>query len=263
MDPWFWSHYDDVPSIVLSIAPAQCVRKGRSVVDFGCGDGVATLGMASRVEAEVRGVDLYATFNHLPAYAQKNLGSGALPANLSFVQTELGKPLPFGDRSADLVYSWSVFEHLADVHGVLAEMHRIAKPGGALFIQIEPLFYGPFGSHLQRLVDEPWAHLLHSEEEFLGMAASARDNVPLSEQDTLYRDHAFEDLKRHLLSEYGSLNRIRAEELLANVVDAGFEVVSTRLIKAEGVMPDARLLERYSLDLLMTNQIVILAQRPL
>ena len=262
-DPWFWSHYDDVPNIVLSIVPPEFVQEGRAIVDFGCGDGIEALGMASRVGAQVNGVDLHATFNHLPEYARKNLGSGALPSNLSFVQTQIGKPLPFRERSVDLVYSWSVFEHIADVRGVLAEMHRISKPGGALFIQIEPLFYGPFGSHLLRLVEEPWAHLLYGEEEFERMVASARDNVPLSEKDTLYRHNAFEDVKRHLLSEYRTLNRIRAEELLAEVADAGFEIVSSRMIRAEGVVPSPALLEKYPLDLLMTNQIVVLAKRPL
>jgi ubiquinone/menaquinone biosynthesis C-methylase UbiE len=262
-DPWFWSHYDDVPNIVLSIVPPEYVQRGRSVVDFGCGDGVATLGMASRVAAKLCGVDLYTTFNHLPAYAQKNLGTASIPANLSFVETKLGEPLPFSGRSVDLIYSWSVFEHVADVPGVLAEMHRVARPGAALFIQVEPLFFGPFGSHLQRLVDQPWAHLLHEEREFLEMAAASDDHVPLAEQDTLYRDHAFEELKRHLLSEYKSLNRIRADELLAAVSNAGFAITSSRLIKAEGVVPDPRLLEKYPLDLLMTNQIVILARRPL
>lgn len=239
------------------------MERGKAIVDFGCGDGVASLGMASRVEADVRGVDLYATFNHLPEYARSNLGSAALPENLSFVQTELGKPLPFGDRSVDLVYSWSVFEHVADVRGVLSDIYRISKPGATLFVQVEPLFHGPFGSHLQRLVDEPWAHLLHGEEEFLRRAAAAHDNVPLAEQDTLYRDHSFEDLKHHLLDEYRSLNRITAQDLLAEVRVAGFEITSTRLIEPEGVTPPSSLLERYPLDLLMTNQIVILARRPL
>ena len=261
-DPWFWSHYDDVPDIVLSIVPPECVRQGCSIVDFGCGDGIATLAMASRVPAAVRGVDLYATFNHLPDYAEKNLGSRALPANLSFRQADAGRPLPFENGSADLVYSWSVFEHVADVRHALAESHRISKPGATLFIQVEPLFYGPFGSHLQRLVDEPWAHLLYEEDEFLRRAGVAEDHVPLAEQDSLYRDHAFEEMKGHLLAEYRSLNRIRAEDLIAEVKRAGFEIVSTRLIEPDGVTPDRRLLDKYPRDLLMTNQIVVLARRP-
>jgi SAM-dependent methyltransferase len=121
------------------------------------------------------GVDLYKTYARLPELARKSLGLESLPANLAFEQTTLGAPLPFATGSVDLVYSWSVFEHLADVEGTLCEFERIVRRGGRIFIQIEPLYHGPFGSHLQRLVQEPWAHLLHDEEEFLRLAASASE----------------------------------------------------------------------------------------
>lgn len=260
-DPWFRSHYESAAGIVLDLVPHDCFAKGRTAVDFGCGDGATTLGVASRIEAEVIGLDLYLTFRHLPDLAQRNLGTRDLPSNLAFRQNRLGEALPLAGASVDLVYSWSVFEHVADVPGVLAELARITKPGGVLFIQVEPLFHGPYGSHLQRLVDEPWAHLLHGEEEFLRRAAAARDEVPEHEKDTLYRDHSFEELKRYLLGEYRSLNRITAEELIRSVSAAGFEIETTRLIEAEGVEPDASLLQKYPRELLLTNQIVITARR--
>jgi SAM-dependent methyltransferase len=246
---------------VLDLVPAECFAKGRTAVDFGCGDGATTLGVASRVEADLIGLDLYLTFHHLPDLAQKNLGTRVLPSNLAFRQTRPGEPLPLADASVDLVYSWSVFEHVADVPGVLAELARIMKPGGVLFIQIEPLFFGPYGSHLQRLVDEPWAHLKNGEEEFLRRAADARDHVPEHEKDTLYRDHSFAELKRYLLGEYRSLNRITAGVLIRSVSGAGFEIAATRLIEAEGVVPDAGLLEKYPRELLLTNQVVLTARR--
>lgn len=261
MDPWFRDHYRGAAAIVLDLVPAHCFAKGRIAVDFGCGDGATTLGVASRVEAQVIGLDLHLTFLQLPDFAQKNLGTGALPSNLAFRQNRLGEPLPLADGSVDLVYSWSVFEHLADVSGALSELARVTKPGGVLFIQVEPLFYGPYGSHLRRLVDEPWAHLRHGEDEFLRRAAAARDQVPEHEKDTLYRDNSFEQLKRYLLGEYRSLNRITAEQLIRAVGTAGFDVVATRLIEAEGVEPDACLMQKYPRELLLTNQAVLTARR--
>jgi ubiquinone/menaquinone biosynthesis C-methylase UbiE len=260
-DPWFWSHYDDVAAIVLSIVSNESLAAGRRIVDFGCGDGIAALGVASRIEGVVTGIDLHRTFARLPEYIAKNLGDRPIPANLRFLQNELGKALPLGDSTVDLVYSWSVFEHLADVPGVLAELYRILKPRGTLFIQIEPLYYSPFGSHLQRLVAQPWAHLLFTEDEYLRMATSASDCVTEEEQDTLYRTNQFEDVKRYLVGEYKSLNRITAEELIAMVTCAGFEISMQRLLKAEGLVPDPRLLSRYSEDLLMTNQVVLMARK--
>src|SRR5262249_26257644 len=142
---------------------------GRTVVDFGCGDGATALGVAHSAEAKVTGIDLYRTFGHLPSLARANLGSDHLPRNLAFEQNFLGVPLPLATGSVDLIYSGSVFEPLADVDGTLSEFSRVVRPGGAIFIQIEPLFFGPFGSHMQRLVAEPWAHLLYDEHEFIAM----------------------------------------------------------------------------------------------
>jgi ubiquinone/menaquinone biosynthesis C-methylase UbiE len=260
-DPWFWDHFDGAAKIVLSLVPPECLLKGRKVVDFGCGDGATTLGVASNIQADVVGVDLYQTFRDLPNLSQRNLGVPDLPANISFEQVQAGKPLPFLDDSMDLAYSWSVFEHVSDIRQVLAELRRVTKPGGFLFIQIEPLFHGPFGSHLQRLVNLPWAHLLYGEEEYLRLVESAPDEVPEHAQDSLYRNHAFEDLKRYLIGEYRSLNRITAPELIELVSEGGFDIRSTKLIMEEKLAPDQRLLEKYPLDLLLTNQIVLLAQK--
>lgn len=91
--------------------------------------------------------------------------------------------------------------------------------------------------------------------------AAARDEVPEHEKDTLYRDHSFEELKRYLLGEYRSLNRITADELIRSVSAAGFDIADTRLIEPGGVEPDASLLQQYPRELLLTNQIVITARR--
>jgi SAM-dependent methyltransferase len=261
-DPWFWSHYRDAARIVRTIAPPLYFSPGKAIVDFGCGDGATALGIAHSTEANVIGMDLYRSFEHLPALAAQNLGGDGIPGNLAFEQNTLGEPLPLATQSVDLVYSWSVFEHLADVRGTLSEFARVVRPGGAIFIQIEPLFFGPFGSHMQRLVDEPWAHLAHDEGEFIAMLQAAEDHVPESERDVLYRTHAFDDLKRHLIEEYRSLNRITADELVRDIETAGFTIEDERRIRAEGLVPDERLLARYSDDLLLTNQVVVLATKP-
>ncbi len=50
--------------------------------------------------------------------------------------------------------SWSTFEHvqrdqLAPIFRDL--LHACLRPGGYFFVQIEPLFYSPFGSHLRAM----------------------------------------------------------------------------------------------------------------
>jgi SAM-dependent methyltransferase len=259
-DPWFWSHYESASGIILSELPRDRLGGLRKILDFGCGDGATALGVASRSRAEVVGVDLTDAFRQLPELSKNNLGFDRSPAGLSFIQVEENRPLPVAAGIFDLSYSWSVFEHLSNVKGVLAELHRVTAPNGLLFIQIEPLYHGPFGSHLQRLVDEPWAHL-HDEEDFVRRAWAAVDHVPLDEHDVLYRTNTFEDVKRYLIGEYRKLNRITAYELIAWVQEAGFRIVTQKLIKEERLVPTERLLARYPIDLLLTNQLVLVAER--
>jgi SAM-dependent methyltransferase len=56
--------------------------------------------------------------------------------------------LPFADGVFDLVWSSSTLEHLERPQVVLAEMKRVAKSGGKMFIGV-PYKYGP-------LVFQPW-----------------------------------------------------------------------------------------------------------
>jgi SAM-dependent methyltransferase len=52
--------------------------------------------------------------------------------------------LPFRTGSIDLVWNSSTFEHLDDGGGALAEMTRVTKPGGHVFIGV-PYRSGPLG----------------------------------------------------------------------------------------------------------------------
>ena len=260
-DPWFWSHFKTVADIVLAEVPRHCTLGGCRILDFGCGDGAASLGVALQVGAEVAGVDLARSFDHLPALAKKNLYLEQLPANLSFHEVLPDRPLPFADGFADLVYSWSVFEHVADARASLVEIARVTKPGGYLFTQIDPLFYSPYGSHLWRLVREPWAHLRLTNDELTALASAAPNDIPASEQDVLYRTNTFDDVKRYLLKEYSRLNRITADQLCELVSGAGFRLCNKKLTFADEQVPDELLAKGYSKEQLMTQQIVLLARR--
>lgn len=44
-------------------------------------------------------------------------------------------PLPFRDATLGLVVAQEVFEHLPDPHAALAEIHRVLRPGGVLYVQ--------------------------------------------------------------------------------------------------------------------------------
>jgi ubiquinone/menaquinone biosynthesis C-methylase UbiE len=57
-----------------------------------------------------------------------------------------GTELPIRTGAVDICYSSNVLEHVADPAGMLAEMVRVTRPGGTVFVSFTPWF-SPWGGH--------------------------------------------------------------------------------------------------------------------
>lgn len=87
------------------------------------------------------------------------------------------RTLPLESASIDAAYSVCAFEHFDRLAEVLAEAHRVLRPGARLFTQFAPIWSCPVGHHVwlmergQPLVTfndqviPRWAHLLLEEHE--------------------------------------------------------------------------------------------------
>ena len=112
------------------------IKKNMNILDVGCGRGDAAFYFARR-GANVVGID-YARAGILLAkkalVKQKNL-KGTVDFN-----TMDAKKLKFKNNSFDMVVCIDVFEHLypEELDIAAAEMHRVLKPKGVLFVQTEP-----------------------------------------------------------------------------------------------------------------------------
>lgn len=96
---------------------------GASVLDFGCGSGrLVAAGRAAGLE--MFGTDVY--------YAGANDRAEAEASGLlgGVIRESQDGRIPFPDASFDLVTNNQVMEHVADLEAVLAEIHRVLKPGG-------------------------------------------------------------------------------------------------------------------------------------
>ncbi|MFP5259353.1 MAG: class I SAM-dependent methyltransferase [Acidobacteriota bacterium] len=263
MDPWFESHFIHAARIVCGFLAECAPLAGTRILDFGCGDGITAAGVATKGPGLVVGADINPSFSHLPQLLKDNTGNAGPPAGLDFVQVGADCRLPFAPGSFDTAYSWSVFEHLPDVPAALAALRTALKPGGHCLIQIDPLYLSPFGSHLRRLVDIPWAHLTLSTAAYLELARQAEDSDANAEKgDLLYSCNDFGSYKKHLIEQFLDLNRLTVRQLLYCVQQSGFTVLRAVPVRVSGeFVPPPSLLCAYSPDDLLTSTLYLLLRR--
>ena len=134
--------------------------RGRKLVDLGCHEGAITHCYSDA--AHVIGLDVHPDSIEL-----------AQTTATSQVEFQLsGRTfLPLSDDSVDCIVSYDVFEHVADVPAILAECHRVLRPGGQMLIGTWGWKH-PFACHLWSVMPVPWAHCLVSERTL--MAACRR-----------------------------------------------------------------------------------------
>lgn len=103
-----------------------------AVLEFGCGAGrnLEALGLA-RPDLQRVGIDVSRT---ALAHAAARMPDVELRRPDDPDDPE--GPLPAADGEFDAVLVLDVLEHLADPARVLAELHRVVKPGGALHLQV-------------------------------------------------------------------------------------------------------------------------------
>ena len=102
------------------------LKAGLRVLDFGCGPGTITVGLAKAVEpGEVHGIDM--------EESQINLARSAAEAgghtNVTFHVGSI-LDLPFEDNFFDAAHCHAVLMHVPDTQAALAEVKRVLKPGG-------------------------------------------------------------------------------------------------------------------------------------
>lgn len=136
---------------------------------------VAGCGTAKDIESWVKlepnrivGVDW---FSYARAWElwQQRYAQTAPSVQVCFKQANLAHMTDYPDASFDLVSSDAVFEHLQNLPEVLAEFHRILKPGGVLYATFGPLWYSYGGDHVSGYdaIASGFNHLVLGEDAYL------------------------------------------------------------------------------------------------
>jgi SAM-dependent methyltransferase len=129
--------------------------RGRTVLDFGCGHGMAAVVLARR-GARVTGFDLS------PAYvAEARARARINHVAVDFVQAD-GERLPFADASFDRIWGNAVLHHL-DIDRGGREIHRVLRPGG-IAVFCEPWGENPLLRWARRWLPYPGKERTPDEE---------------------------------------------------------------------------------------------------
>jgi SAM-dependent methyltransferase len=149
---------------VLVLGAGQTARE---VVAFGTSNHVTAIDLDVIPQGWKPGPYVQLLKQNGPTRAAKTVGRKVLGVDRQFSKAlcaELGiaKPNPatylqmdatemtFPDASFDVVYSFSVFEHLPDPEAVLHEAKRVLKPGGLLYVSLH-LYSSEGGCHDLRI----------------------------------------------------------------------------------------------------------------
>lgn len=128
------------------------LEPGMRVLDFGCGPGTLTVGLASAVQpGEVHGIDMEASQIELARAAAAAGGHENMTLHVGNVYD-----LPFEDNFFDVAHCHAVLMHVPDTAAALAEVKRVLKPGGIIASRemiADASFIEPAGEH----VPEAWA----------------------------------------------------------------------------------------------------------
>ena len=104
------------------------LQPGQRVLDFGCGPGTISVGLAQVVDpGEVHGIDMEASQIEMASAAAEAGGH----ANATFHVGDV-TDLPFDDNSFDVAHCHAVLMHVPDTQAALAEVKRVLKPGGLI-----------------------------------------------------------------------------------------------------------------------------------
>ncbi len=164
--------------------------QGRSVLDYGCGHGMAGVVLAGR-GARVTAFDLSGGYVH---ECIERAMANNVAAQVQAVQAA-GERLPFADHSFDRVWGHAILHHL-DLQDAAPEIRRVIKPGGW------GVFCEPWGGNPLFEWGRLWLH-------YPGKHRS-KDEQPLHWSDLVHLHKSFPRMQVFPYQLLGSLRRLKS-----------------------------------------------------
>lgn len=131
------------------LTTANMALSGKTVLDFGCGNGAQTCEFA-QTGGKIFAVDLaFADLQTLQQQLERQQVVSIIPIQYD------GSNLPIASSALDAVLSFDVLEHVHDETAVLREWQRVLKPNGEVVLTVpnKGWIFETHGAHLPGL---PW-----------------------------------------------------------------------------------------------------------
>lgn len=177
------------------------VIRGKTVIDFGCGNGRGCVELVQQGAARAIGIEVRQDRIDM---ARELARSAGVEARCRFTTS-----LP--EERADCAVSIDAFEHFDDPEGVLRTIHGLLVPGGAFVVSFGPTWYHPYGGHFFSVF--PWSHLLFSERAQIRWRAEFKN-----------------DGATRFTEVEGGLNCMTIRRFEAIASSSGFDVAALRLV---------------------------------
>lgn len=154
----------------------------KMVLDVGCGAGGKTMYYASQGVQHIVGMDIVSHYKEEAEQLAQQLGYAD---RFTFVVGDAAHT-EFPDNHFDTIIMNDAMEHVDRPDLVLAEVRRILKPGGRLYVNFPP-YYHPFGAHLSDLIAIPWVHMFFSEDTLVAAYKELCKTVPDGDERISFR----------------------------------------------------------------------------
>lgn len=180
----------------------------RTIVDLGCGTGRYSVGLSTRLQARVIGVE--------PSEKMLSEARRKASSQITLVRAS-AESLPFANDSIDMVFMSMVFHHFNDADAATQECRRVLRPDRVACLragtieQIDNYAYVPFFPETRTLLEQS----LNSRTVIESTFVTAGFEV---ERHELVQSEAARDW-----SDYAERLALRADSILAQLNDSQFQ----------------------------------------
>jgi 2-polyprenyl-3-methyl-5-hydroxy-6-metoxy-1,4-benzoquinol methylase len=217
---------------------------GKKILEIGCGHGGISTFLALNGARKVVGIDLNTNnLMHARNFAKMQsdrLGSGVL-LPVEFLEMNAYE-LNLENSTFDIVLADNVFEHFMKPNEVMAQAHKVLKPGGRLIVPIFSSVYSKYAMHLKVGLKLPWLNIFFSQKTIVNALYKKAQKQPI-----LFDVYpGLKNRPNHArdVRPYGDLNDITYTKFKKMALESGYTINSFETIATKDIKLFAAIIRR-------------------